>query len=72
MSTTDPLLTVPQVSEQLQIPVQSLRRMIRRRELPAVNVSTGAGRPTYRVRQSALDAYLTERATSLPAARRTA
>lgn len=56
------LLTVPQVAEQLQIPAGQVRTLIRRRELPAVNVAAGK-RVIYRVRPSDLEKYLQARTT---------
>lgn len=53
----DPLLTVDQVAERLQLSPWQVRALIRGRKLAAINISAGA-RPSYRIRPSALDAFL--------------
>lgn len=57
------MLTVKDVAEVLVISVEQARRLIRRGELPAVNVATG-GRPNYRVSPGALDQYLRDHAVA--------
>ncbi|MEH3076182.1 MAG: helix-turn-helix domain-containing protein [Quadrisphaera sp.] len=55
------LLRLPEVGELLGLSVWMVRRLIRRQELDAVNVSTGPGRPTWRVERRAVRAYVASR-----------
>ncbi|MFC0626116.1 helix-turn-helix domain-containing protein [Kribbella deserti] len=54
------LLTVEDVAAHLQLTPTHVRRLIRRRELPAINVGAER-RPTYRVEPSALQEFLDSR-----------
>ena len=59
MTTThEPLLTVRDVADRLQLSEWQVRALIRDKKLPAHNVSSGSVRPSYRVRVSALDTFL--------------
>jgi excisionase family DNA binding protein len=49
----DPLLTVNEVADQLRVSTMTIYRLIRRGELPAVQVGRN-----YRVRASAIERYL--------------
>ncbi len=60
---TSPLLTVEQVAEHLALPAESVRVLIRTRQLLAVNVGTPR-RKNYRVEPAALAAYLDARRTT--------
>jgi excisionase family DNA binding protein len=57
------MLTVEDVADELAIPAKTVRRLIRLRELAAVNVATGNGR-IYRVSRAALDQYLRDHAVA--------
>lgn len=60
----DQLLTTAEVADILRIPQAVVLRRIRRRELAAINISSPA-KPRYRVRQSALNAFLAARETQV-------
>lgn len=63
-------LTVKQVAEQLGTGVLSVYRRIWSGEIPAVDLrQPGKGKPTYRVAQSAVDAYLAAHAINQPTRR---
>ena len=51
------MLTVVSVADELAVSVEQVRRLIRRGELPAVNLATPS-RPTYRVSRAELDKFL--------------
>lgn len=53
-------LTVADVAEHLSVDEWSVRRLIRQRQLAAVNVSTGR-RPAYRIDPVALQEFLASR-----------
>ena len=55
----DQWLTVSEVAERLRVNEVTVRRWIQRGELVALNV--GGRRPEYRVRQTALDAFIDAR-----------
>jgi excisionase family DNA binding protein len=57
------MLTTEGVAEFLDISVEHARRLIRRGELAAVNI-TNSGRPNYRISQAALDQYLRDHAVA--------
>ena len=57
------LLTVSGVAEELVLSVEQVRRLIRRGELPAVNLAT-TRRPNYRVSRAALDQFLRDHAVA--------
>lgn len=57
------LMTTEQVSERLALPVSSVYRLIRQRELAAHNVGTRL-RPMYRVSEEQLDQFLDARLAS--------
>lgn len=60
---TTPLLTPEQVGEELQLPVEHVRRRIRCGDLGGINIGTDR-RPMYRVPRTALDKYLADRAVT--------
>jgi excisionase family DNA binding protein len=55
----DRWLTVEQVAGHLGVADETVRRWIRRGELPVLNV--GGGRPDYRIRQADLDQFIESR-----------
>lgn len=57
------LLTVKDVADELVISLEQARRLIRRGDLPAMNIAT-SGRPNYRVSRAALDQYLRDHAVA--------
>lgn len=56
------MLTVADIADELALSTEQVRRLIRRGELPAVNIATG--RPNYRVSRAALDKYLSDHAVA--------
>lgn len=56
-------LTVQEVAERLCVRSECVLRKIKEKELPASNIGTGK-RPRYRVRVSALEKFLDERAVN--------
>jgi excisionase family DNA binding protein len=54
------LLTVGEVADMLRVTDVTVRRWIQRKELPAINVG-GQKRPDYRIRRTALDAFIAVR-----------
>jgi excisionase family DNA binding protein len=57
------MLTTADVADELATTAAKVRQMIRRRELPAVNIAT-SGRPDYRIARAALDQYLSDHAVA--------
>lgn len=57
MSTTDPFLGTEEVSQQLGMSPEWVRRQVQAGHLRA-RIFTVGGRPTYRFQQSAVDAFL--------------
>lgn len=55
------MLTPEGVADELAITPEHVRRLIRRGQLPAVNIGS-PGRPTYRIFRDALDQYLRDHA----------
>lgn len=56
-------LLVPEVAERLRLNEQQVRKLIRRGELAASNVG-GLRRPSYRVDETAVEAFLKARAVT--------
>lgn len=56
---TDELLTLKQVSEELQLHIETVRDYVRTKKLPAIKLSARE----YRVRRSDLNTFLEERRT---------
>ena len=52
------LLTPAEVAERLTVELDHVRLLIKRRLLIAVNVGTGPKRPTYRVEEEELEAFI--------------
>ena len=55
------LLTPAEVAEKLHVTQEQIRNLIRKGQLPAVNVGTGMKRPLYRINQQALNDFLYRR-----------
>jgi excisionase family DNA binding protein len=56
------LLTANEVAEYLALDLATVRRLTRRKVLPAINIADDAARrPTWRYRQGDLDAWLNQR-----------
>lgn len=64
--THDPLLRIQQVMDSLSISRTTAHTLIRSGQLAGINVGT-TRRPIFRVRQSALDAFIAARSTGYPA-----
>jgi len=56
---SDELLTLAQVAEITQFHVETIRRFVRQKKLPAIKISSRE----YRVKRSALDKWLENRKT---------
>ena len=54
------LLTVSEVAEELRVTDVTVRRWIQRKELAAINLG-GQKRPEYRIRRTAVDAFIAVR-----------
>ena len=54
------LLTVSEVAEYLRVTDVTVRRWIQRKELAAINLG-GQKRPEYRIRRTAVDAFIAVR-----------
>ena len=52
------VLTPNEVATLLRVTSEQVRNLIRKHQLPAINVGAGKKRPLYRIRQQALDDYL--------------
>jgi len=57
----DAYLTVPEVAAAMRVHRQTVYRMVWSGELPWVNVGRGKSRPRIRIRQSAVDAFMSSR-----------
>lgn len=57
------MLTVADIADELVLSTEHVRRLIRRHQLPAVNIATSR-RPNYRVSRAALDKYLSDHAVA--------
>ena len=66
------LLSTAEAADVLGCPRHHVTRLIRRRDLLAVDISSGPGRPTWRIKPSDLDDYVTARTTQPISIRRTA
>lgn len=63
------LLTPEEVGARLRVTAEQVRSLIRRGELAALNVGTGAKRPLYRITPQALQGFLARRWQPGPAVR---
>jgi len=59
----EPLLTQSQVSKRMSVSAATTHRLIVKKILPAIVISTGRRSKCYRVRQADLEKFLEERAT---------
>ena len=59
--TGEKLLTPSQAADYLAVTPEQVRNLIRRGRLSATNVGTGTKRPLYRIRQQALEDFLSRR-----------
>ena len=55
---SDELLTPEEAAERLKVSPEHIRALIRNGRLPATNIGTGSKRPLYRIRESAIAAFL--------------
>ncbi len=55
------LLTPDEAAEQLRVTPEQVRSLIRRGQLAAINVGTGAKRPMYRITHEALREFVSRR-----------
>lgn len=62
----DKYLTASEVADLLNLSVPTIRLWIKDGKLPASDVSSGTGRPAYRIRREDLDTFLDERKTTTP------
>lgn len=61
VSAEEKLLTPTQAADFLSVTPEQVRKLIRKRDLPAVNVGTGTRRPLYRIQRQALEDFLNSR-----------
>jgi excisionase family DNA binding protein len=55
------LLTPKEAANKLKVTSEQIRSLIRKGQLPAVNISTGTKRPLYRITHQALSDFLNRR-----------
>ncbi len=60
-SSVDALLTPEDAAKRLKVTAEQIRSLIRKRQLPAINVGTGKKRPLYRITAAALEEFLSSR-----------
>ena len=63
------LLTPGEVAEKLRVTAEQVRVLVRKGQLAAINVGTGAKRPLYRITPQALEEFLSRRWQPGPAVR---
>ena len=64
------LLTPKEAANKLKVTSEQIRCLIRKGQLPAVNVGTGSKRPLYRITHQALNDFLNRRWQPTPAIRK--
>ncbi len=60
------LLTPDEIADRLRVTAEQVRALIRKGQLPAINVGAGSKRPLYRISEEALEEFIAGRQQETP------